>query len=66
MPRSGWTAGRVISVVLGSLLAITGTGAGGVVSHGGTVRPAPPRTAGIWVAQVAGTGTQTLRWTVER
>ncbi len=45
---------------------VTGTGADGVVSHDGSVRPAPPRTAGIWVAQVAGTGTQTLRWTAER
>jgi hypothetical protein len=45
---------------------VTGVGAGDLVSHSGTVRPAPPRTAGIWVAQAAGTGTQTVRWTAER
>jgi hypothetical protein len=45
---------------------VTGAGAGGLAGHHGTVRPAPPRTAGIWVAQVAGTGTQTLRWTAEK
>lgn len=45
---------------------VAGTGAGALVGHHGTVRPAPPQTAGIWVAQVTGTGTQTLRWTSER
>ena len=44
---------------------VTGTGPGGLVSHYGTVRPAPPQTAGVWVAQAAGTGTQTLRWAAE-
>jgi len=44
---------------------VTGTGPGGLVSHYGAVRPAPPRTAGVWIAQAAGTGTQTLRWTAE-
>jgi hypothetical protein len=44
---------------------VAGTGGGGLVSHYGTARPAPPGTAGIWVTQVAGTGTQTLRWTAE-
>jgi len=60
-------AGRVSAYLSGTAYTtVTGTGAGGLVSHGGTVRPAPPRTAGIWVAQVAGTGTQTLRWTAEQ
>ena len=44
---------------------VSGTGPGGLVSQHGTVKPAPPRTAGIWTAQVAGTGTQTLRWTAQ-
>jgi hypothetical protein len=43
---------------------VTSAATDGLVSHHGTGRPAPPRTAGIWVAQAAGTGTQTLRWTV--
>jgi hypothetical protein len=59
-------ADRVSAYLSGAAYTtVTGVGAGGLVSHGGTVRPAPPRTAGIWVAQVAGTGTQTLRWTAE-
>jgi hypothetical protein len=59
-------AGRVSAYLSGTAYTtVTGTGAGGLVSHGGTARPAPPRTAGIWAAQVAGTGTQTLRWTAE-
>ena len=44
---------------------VTGTGTGGLVSQHGTARPAPPRTAGIWIAQATGTGTQTLRWTAQ-
>jgi hypothetical protein len=39
------------------------TGTNSVVSQRGAGRPAPPRTTGIWTAQAAGTGTQTLRWT---
>jgi len=59
-------ASRVSAYLSGTAYTtVTGTGAGSLVSHGGTARPAPPRTAGIWVAQVAGTGTQTLRWTAE-
>lgn len=45
-----------------SYAAVTGEGTGGLVSHDGTGKPALPATAGIWVAQVAGPGTQTLRW----
>ena len=60
-------ADRVSAYLSGTgYTTVTGAGVGHLVSHGGTVRPAPPRTAGIWVAQVAGTGTQTLRWTAER
>jgi len=57
-------ADRVAAYLSGTAYAtVTGTGRGGLISHQGTARPAPPRTAGIWVTQVAGTGTQTLRWT---
>ena len=60
-------AGRVSAYLSGTAYtAVTGTGPGHLVTHGGTVTPAPPRTARIWVAQAAGTGTQTLRWTAER
>jgi hypothetical protein len=45
---------------------VTGTGTGSLVIQHGTARPAPPRPAGIWVSQAAGTGTQALRWTAER
>jgi hypothetical protein len=44
---------------------VTGAGPGGLVGHPGPVVPAPPRTAGIWVAQATGTGTVMLRWTAE-
>jgi hypothetical protein len=44
---------------------VTGTGPGGLVSHYGTGRPTPPQTTGIWIAQTAGAGTQTLRWTAQ-
>jgi hypothetical protein len=44
---------------------VTGTGRGGLVAHAGTAVPAPPSTTGIWTAQVAGTGTQTLWWTAQ-
>jgi hypothetical protein len=60
-------AGRVSAYLSGTTYAtVTGAGADALVSHVGTVRPGPPRTAGIWVAQAAGTGTQALRWTAER
>jgi hypothetical protein len=45
-----------------SYTTVTGTGTGGLASHYGTNRPAHPQTAGIWAVHVAGTGTQTLRW----
>lgn len=43
----------------------TGTGAGSLAVHDGTGRPAPPQAVGIWAVQVAGTGTQVLRWTAQ-
>ena len=59
-------AGRVEAYLSGTAYTtVTGTAADGLVSHYGTVRPAAPQTAGIWVAQAAGVGTQTLRWTAE-
>ena len=45
-----------------SYATVPNPGQNGLVSHYGTVIPAPPRTARIWTAQVSGTGTQTLRW----
>lgn len=42
---------------------VTGTGAGHLTVHHGAGSPAPPRTAGIWVARASGTGTQVLQWT---
>ncbi|HEX6519437.1 MAG TPA: hypothetical protein VF070_05395 [Streptosporangiaceae bacterium] len=42
---------------------VTSTGTSGLVSHHGIVKPVPPRTTGIWTAQVAGSDTQALRWT---
>ncbi len=42
---------------------VTGTCPDDRLNNPGTVRPAMPWTAGVWTAQVAGTGTQTLRWT---
>lgn len=57
-------ADRVAAYLSGTSYAtVTGTGTSGLVSHHGAGVPASPRTAGIWVAQTAGTGTQTLRWT---
>lgn len=57
-------ADRVAAYLSGTAYAtVTGSGAGSLAAHEGTGRPAPPRTAGIWVAQAAGTGTQVLRWT---
>lgn len=48
-----------------SYTTVTGTGRDDLVANAGTVAPAPPSTTGIWTAQVAGTGTQTLRWTAQ-
>lgn len=57
-------ADRVAAYLSGTAYTtVTGTGTGGLVSGHGTVKPAVPRTTGIWIAQAAGTGTQTLRWT---
>jgi hypothetical protein len=59
-------ADRVTAYLAGAAYTtVTGTGPGDLVSQPGTVRPAPPRTAGIWTARAAGTGTVTLRWTAE-
>ena len=57
-------ADRVAAYLSGAAYTtVTGTGAGGLVSHHGSVKPTRPQMAGIWIAQAAGTGTQTLRWT---
>ena len=57
-------ADRVAAYLSGAAYTtVTGTGTDGLISHHGIASPAPPRTAGIWVTQVSGTGTQTLRWT---
>ncbi len=48
-----------------SYTTVTSTGAGGLTVHQGTAIPVPPERAGIWTVRVAGTGTQTLRWTAE-
>jgi hypothetical protein len=59
-------ADRVAAYLSGTAYTtVTGTGRGGLVSNHGITRPAPPRTAGIWVTEVAGTGTQTLLWTAQ-
>jgi hypothetical protein len=59
-------ADRVAGYLAGTSYAtVTGTETGSLVSHYGTSRPAVPQTAGIWAVQVAGTGTQTLRWTAQ-
>jgi hypothetical protein len=59
-------ADRVAAYLSGAAYTtVTGTGPGGLVSQYGAVRPAPPRTAGVWIAQAVGTGTQTLRWTAQ-
>jgi hypothetical protein len=59
-------ADQVAAYLSGSAYAtVAGTGAGGLAVHHGTGTPAPPRTAGIWVAQATGTGTQVLRWTAQ-
>ncbi len=57
-------AGRVAGYLSGTQYAtVTGTGTSAMTGGYGAGRPAPPGTAGIWVAQAAGTGTQVLRWT---
>lgn len=48
-----------------SYTTVASAGTAGLVSHPGTVKPALPRTTGIWVAQATGTGTQILRWTAK-
>ena len=59
-------ADRVSAYLSGTAYAtVTGTGPGSLVIQHGTARPAPPRTAGIWVSHAAGTGTQVLGWTAE-
>lgn len=44
---------------------VTGIGNGRLAVHDGSSLPAPPRSAGIWVAQATGPGTQVLRWTAQ-
>ena len=59
-------ADQVSAYLSGTAYAtVTGTGPGSLVIQHGTARPSPPRTAGIWVSQAAGMGTQALRWTAE-
>lgn len=59
-------ADRVAAYLSGTAYAtVTGTGAGDLTVHDGAGSPASPTTAGIWVAQAAGTGTQVLRWTAQ-
>lgn len=59
-------AGQVSAYLSGTAYTtVTGTGMGDLLIQHGTARPAPPRTAGLWVSQAAGTGTQALRWTAE-
>jgi hypothetical protein len=59
-------ADRVASYLSGTTYAtVSGTGGGALAVHHGTGRPAPPQTAGIWVAQATGTGTQALQWTAQ-
>ena len=41
-----------------------GSHRGATTGHPGTTAPALPATAGIWTVRAAGTGTQTLLWTV--
>lgn len=58
-------ADQVAAYLSGTAYAtVAGTGAG-VTVHNGAGRPAPPRTAGIWIAQATGTGTQVLRWAAQ-
>jgi hypothetical protein len=48
-----------------SYTTVTAVGDHDVTQHPGRAVPAPPANAVDWVAQAAGTGTQTLRWTVQ-
>ena len=47
-----------------SYASVTALGDHDLTQYVGGTAPAPPSTAGGWAAQVSGTGTQTLRWTV--
>lgn len=59
-------ADRVSAYLSGAAYTtVTGTGPDGLVSHYGTVKPVPPQLRGAWIAQAAGAGTQTLRWTAQ-
>jgi FAD/FMN-containing dehydrogenase len=61
-------ADRVAAYLAGvRYTAVTGLGSGSrsLESHLGSARPAPPRTSGIWVSEVSGSGTQTLLWTAK-
>lgn len=59
-------ADRVAAYLSGtSYTTVTGQETGGLVSHYGANLPTVPQRAGIWAVQVAGTGTQTLRWTAQ-
>ena len=59
-------ANRVAAYLSGTAYAtVTGPGAGSLAVHDGTAPPAPPQGAGIWAAQVSGTGTQVLRWSAQ-
>jgi len=59
-------ADRVAAYLSGTAYTtVTGTGAGSVAVHEGTSLPARPRTAGIWVAEASGPGTQVLHWTAQ-
>lgn len=58
-------ADRVAAYLAGTAYTtVSGTEARDMVSQYGTDRPAPPQSVSIWTAQAAGTGTQTLRWSV--
>ena len=54
-----------VAAYLSGTAYTTVTGAGSVAVHEGTSLPAPPRTAGMWVAEATGPGTQVLRWTAQ-
>lgn len=47
-----------------SYASVTALGDHDLTQHLGNMVPGPPSTALDWAAQVSGTGTQTLRWTV--
>jgi hypothetical protein len=59
-------ADRVAAYLAGAAYTmVTGTGPDDRVSRSGAGRPEMPQTAGVWAAEVSGTGTQTLRWTAQ-